>query len=191
MSTGKVLIAGATGKQGGWVVRNLLSMLSGPSLAILNRLPQSPWLSKGLNLPRALSQRMQSSLLPWKAAFPLFSSQMYVTESLTSGGPRTGGGDAEAEIQQGKTFIDAAEKAELKHLVFLRSKAQSAILASRSWDRKFQVEEYLRASGLPSYTILRPASFMKTSRRGRASPLFSPLACSMLLWQERNSSLSP
>ena len=27
------------------------------------------------------------------------------------------------------------------------------------WDSKFQVEEYLRASGLPSYTILRPASF--------------------------------
>jgi hypothetical protein len=36
------------------------------------------------------------------------------------------------------------------------------------WESKFQVEEYLRASGLPSYTILRPVSFYENfpSRSG-------------------------
>jgi uncharacterized protein YbjT (DUF2867 family) len=41
MGKGKVLIAGATGKQGGWVVRNLLSG-NKVSIRALTRNPESP-----------------------------------------------------------------------------------------------------------------------------------------------------
>jgi uncharacterized protein YbjT (DUF2867 family) len=151
MVMGKALVTGATGKQGGGVVENLLS---GNKVAIraLTRNPDSPaaksLAAKGVELVKG-SLTDESSLV---TAMDGCWAAFLVTDSYGKGG-------AETEIRQGKTFIDAAKKANLKHLVYTSVEGAERNSGIPHFDSKFQVEEYLRASGLPSYTILRPVAF--------------------------------
>jgi uncharacterized protein YbjT (DUF2867 family) len=69
-----------------------------------------------------------------------------------------GKGGAETEIRQGKTFIDAAKKAGVKFIVFSSVEGAERKSGVPHFESKFQIEEYLRGSGI-SHTIIRPVAF--------------------------------
>jgi len=65
----------------------------------------------------------------------------------------------EAEVRQGKAFVDAARRAGLEHFVYTSVAKAPLETGVPQFDSKLEIEAYVRASGLP-YTIIRPASFM-------------------------------
>lgn len=70
----------------------------------------------------------------------------------------------EAEIKQGKTVADAAKAAGVSHLIFSSlihvTKATKGALPNVShFDGKAEVEEYIRASGVPASFVM-PGYFM-------------------------------
>ncbi len=64
----------------------------------------------------------------------------------------------ETEIREGKMLADAAKAADIKHFIYSSVGAADRKTGIPHFDSKFQIEEYIRASGLP-YTILRPVFF--------------------------------
>jgi uncharacterized protein YbjT (DUF2867 family) len=63
-----------------------------------------------------------------------------------------------AEIRQGKAVADAASSAGIHHFVYSSVGSAERNTGIPHFDSKFQVEEYIRAIGLP-YTIMRPVFF--------------------------------
>ena len=66
----------------------------------------------------------------------------------------------EAEVRQGKSAIDAAKRAGVKHVVYASAGAADKNSGVPHLDSKFETEKYLAASGL-HYSILRPVYFME------------------------------
>jgi uncharacterized protein YbjT (DUF2867 family) len=66
------------------------------------------------------------------------------------------------EVWQGQVMIDACKQVGVKHVIFM-----SVICADiapenvSSFKSKYDIEEYLKSSGLACYSILRPASFFE------------------------------
>lgn len=67
--------------------------------------------------------------------------------------------NAEAEVTQGKTFIDAAKSAGVSHIVFSSVGSAERNTGVPHFESKREVEKYLIDSGI-SYTIIRPVAFM-------------------------------
>jgi uncharacterized protein YbjT (DUF2867 family) len=65
----------------------------------------------------------------------------------------------EAEIREGKALVDVAKAMGIGHFVYSSVGSAERKTGVPHFDSKFQIEEYLRASGLP-YTILRPVFFL-------------------------------
>jgi uncharacterized protein YbjT (DUF2867 family) len=65
----------------------------------------------------------------------------------------------EAEIREGKALVDVAKAMGIGHFVYSSVGSAERQTGVPHFDSKFQIEEYLRASGLP-YTILRPVFFL-------------------------------
>ncbi|KAF3163081.1 hypothetical protein TWF106_007710 [Orbilia oligospora] len=67
--------------------------------------------------------------------------------------------NAEAEITQGKAFIDAAKETGLKHIIFSSVGSAERNTGIPHFDSKRVVEKYIIESGIP-YTFIRPVAFM-------------------------------
>ncbi len=65
----------------------------------------------------------------------------------------------EAEIREGKALVDVAKALGIGHFVYSSVGSAERKTGVPHFDSKFQIEEYVRASGLP-YTILRPVFFL-------------------------------
>ena len=144
-----VLVTGATGRQGGAVVRHLLA--KGWRLRALTREP-------GSHPARALSSRgvevvrgdLEDPSSLEKAARNVYG--VYSVQDFWAVGARR-------EIIQGKNLADAAGNAGVHHFVYSSVggvERQSRIV---HWETKWEIEKYIRRRGLPA-TILRPAAFM-------------------------------
>ncbi len=73
----------------------------------------------------------------------------------------------EAEIREGKDLADAAKTAGIQHFVYSSVGSAERKTGIPHFDSKFQVEEYIKAIGIP-YTILHPFfSFIITTRCAR------------------------
>jgi uncharacterized protein YbjT (DUF2867 family) len=153
MSKTTVLIVGATGKQGGGVINNLVSSPALPSLHIraLTRSPESAGAkalaSKGIEVVQGSFDNPASLV----KALSGVSIAFLVTE------PQSGG--AAGEVKQGKTFVDAAKQAgSVRHIIFTGVEGVERKTGVPHFDSKFEIEEYIKAEGF-EYTFIRPVAF--------------------------------
>ncbi len=143
-----VLVTGATGHQGGVVARHLLRRSNFTVRALVRDLNKpaaqalqqagAELLAGDLNNKDSLVQALQGV------------SGVFSVQSFQDG--------LEAEIRQGRLLVDAAKAVGTPYFVYSSVGGAERNTGVPHFDSKFQVEEYVRASGLP-YTILRPVFF--------------------------------
>jgi len=138
-----ILVTGATGQQGGAVARRLLA--DGWRVRALTRDP-----ARAATLAKAGAEVVRGDLNDEASV----AAAVAGTDGVFSvhPGPLAPGQD---EVRAGRLIIDAAKAAGVRHLVY-----SSAMGADLFQAGKWEIEQYLAASGLP-YTILRPSSFME------------------------------
>ena len=145
-----IVVAGATGHQGGAVVRNLLRA-GGWKIRGLTRDPEQPAareLSKqGVEMVRADMNDSHSLHAALQGAYGLFSVQNFWEVGY------------DAEVRQGKNMADAAEAARVKHLVYNSVGSADRSTGLAHFDSKFEIEKHIRMLGL-RHTIFRPVFFM-------------------------------
>lgn len=143
-----ILVTGATGHQGGAVARHLLQRGNFTVRALVrdqNKPAAQALQQAGAELIRGDFNNRASLDQAMQGASGVFSVQT----------PEDG---ITAEIGEGKTIADAAKTAGIEHFVYSSVGSAERNTGIPHFDSKFQIEEYIRATGLP-YTILRPVFF--------------------------------
>jgi uncharacterized protein YbjT (DUF2867 family) len=145
-----ILVSGATGRQGGallkyllkgqWRVRALTRNPGGRAAAELAK--------PGVEFAQGDMDDLESLKRAMKGVYGVYSVQDFWTIG------------ARREVQQGKNMAEAARSAGVQH--FLYSSVGGAERNSRisHWETKWEVENHIRKLGLPA-TMLRPAAFME------------------------------
>src|SRR5690349_679073 len=145
-----VLVTGATGRQGGGVVRHLLS--KGWKLRALSRKPDSAaarsLASQGLEVVQGDLEDSASLDRAARGVYGIYSVQDFWAVG------------AKREVQQGKNLADAAKKAGVEHFVYSSVGGAERNSGIDHWESKWEVENYIRKLGLPA-TMIRPAAFME------------------------------
>jgi uncharacterized protein YbjT (DUF2867 family) len=145
-----VLVTGATGRQGGAVVRHML--LKGWKLRALTRDPDSRAAQdlkrKGVDVVQGDLEDPASLSRACQGVYGIYSVQDFWAVG------------AKREVQQGKNLADAAKKANVKHFVYSSVGGAERNTGIPHWESKWEVEKYIRSSGLPA-TMIRPVAFME------------------------------
>ncbi len=145
-----ILVAGATGNQGGAVARSLLDR--GFRVRGLTRNPHKPdaqaLTEQGAEVVQGDMEDRSAMDRVLEGAYGVFSVQNFWEAGY------------DREVQQGKTVADAAKAASVEHLVYSSAGSAHRQTGIPSFDSKWEVEEHVRQTGLP-YTILRPVWFMQ------------------------------
>lgn len=145
-----VFVTGATGKQGGSVVRHMLGR--GWNLRALTRDP-------GSRAARVLVDQnvevVQGDLeVPGSFEDALRGVYgVYSVQDFWSVGARR-------EVIQGKNLADAARKAGVEHFVYSSVGGAERNTGIGHWESKWEIEKHIRKLGLRS-TVLRPVAFME------------------------------
>jgi uncharacterized protein YbjT (DUF2867 family) len=151
-STGHaVLVTGATGRQGGAVVRHML-LKGWKKLRAVTRDPNS-------HAARALTQKgvevvqgdLEDPTSIARAAAGVYG--IYSVQDFWAVG-------AKREVQQGKNVADAAKKAGVKHFVYSSVGGAERNTGIPHWESKWEVEKHIRSLRLPA-TVFRPVTFME------------------------------
>jgi uncharacterized protein YbjT (DUF2867 family) len=145
-----VVVTGATGRQGGAVVRHLLS--DGWRVRAVTRSP-------GSDRARALVRRGAEVVAGDMAdldAMRRACAGAYGVYSVQN--PMTAG--EEGEAVQGRNVATAAADAGVTHLVHGAAGPGTPGTGVAAWDVKLEVAAYARSRGLP-VTVLRPMAFME------------------------------
>jgi len=144
-----ILVAGATGTQGGAVARELNAR--GYHVRGLTRDPESATSRElaalGIEMVRGDFDDPESLDRAFGGAYGAFSVQQYR------------GVGVDGEIRQGKAFADAAKRAGVEHFVYTSVAKATLETGVPQFESKLLLENYIRDIGLP-FTIIRPASFM-------------------------------
>lgn len=142
-----ILVTGATGRQGGAVARCLLE--KGEKIRIMTRFPEK-------------AREWTGSAEVVRGDFDDYQSLQKAVQGARGvflvGNPYEAGPDGEAE--QGKTMVYACREEGVPHIVYSSAYGANRDSAVPQFDSKFEVEEYLKESGI-AHTILRPVSFME------------------------------
>ena len=145
-----VLVTGATGKQGGHLVSELLTR--GHSVRAMTRNPDSP-------AAAALAKRGVTIV---KGDFEdekgLERAVSGVDSVFAMSTPYLGG--AQAETREGINIVRAASRVGVKHLVYSSVAGADRASGIPHFDSKFEVEKEIRRSGVP-FTIVAPVFFME------------------------------
>jgi uncharacterized protein YbjT (DUF2867 family) len=145
-----VLVTGATGRQGGAVIRKLIP--GGWKLRALTRNPASPAARdlerQGIEIVRGDLDDPASLERAVRGAHGVYSVQDFWTIG------------ARREVQQGKSLADAAKKAGVKHFVYSSAGGAERNSGIDHFETKWEIEKHIRQIGLPA-TILRPVAFME------------------------------
>lgn len=145
-----VLVTGATGRQGGAVVRHMLPKRW--RLRALTRDPQShaaqSLAGDGVEIVQGDMEDTTSLARAAAGAYGIYSVQDFWAVG------------ARREVQQGKNVADAAKKASVKHFVYSSAGGAERNTGIPHFDSKWEVEKYIRSLGLPA-TVIRPAGFME------------------------------
>ncbi len=145
-----VLVTGATGRQGGAVIRHMLPKgwklraltFRADSAAVERLTDQGIEVVKGdLEDPASLERAA-------RGVYGVYSVQDYWAVG------------AKREVQQGKNMADAAKKAGVEHFVYSSVGGAERNSGIDHWESKWEVENYIRKLGLPA-TMIRPAAFME------------------------------
>jgi len=145
-----VLVTGATGRQGGAVVRHMLP--KGWKLRALTRRPEA---HEAQSLARQGVQVVQGDLedpasiaRAAEGAYGIYSVQDFWSVG------------AKREVQQGKNLADGAKKAGVQHFVYSSVGGAERNTGIPHWESKWEIEKHIRQLKLPA-TIFRPAAFME------------------------------
>jgi uncharacterized protein YbjT (DUF2867 family) len=144
-----ILVTGATGRQGGAVLRHLRER--GFSIRAVTRDPEKPaarqLVGHNVEVEHADLDDPASIARALEGVYGVYSLQDW-----TRG--------VETEVRQGKNLIDAANRARISHVVYSSVGAADKHTGIPHFDSKAAIEEHLRASGVP-YTIIRPVFFIE------------------------------
>ena len=155
-----ILVTGATGQQGGSVARELLA--HGSSVRAMTRKPEGEKARALTKLGAAVvagdlddSPSLQRAL---QGVWGVFAVQ------------NTWEAGVVGEEAQGKRLAQLAKLAGVQHFVYSSVGSAHRRTGIPHFDNKWRVEETVRRSEFPSYTILRPVFFMENF----LSPWFKP-----------------
>src|SRR5262244_3788215 len=146
-----VLVTGATGRQGGSVIRHMHP--KGWKLRALTRDPDSPAAQKlvrmGIEVVKGDLENPRTLEPATRGVYGIYSVQDFWSVG------------AKREVEQGKNLAEAAKKASVEHFVYSSVGGAERNSGIDHWESKWEVERHIRKLGLPA-TILRPVSFMET-----------------------------
>jgi uncharacterized protein YbjT (DUF2867 family) len=145
-----VLVIGATGRQGGAVIRHMLP--KGWKLRALTRKTNDTMAqsltSRGIEVVRGDLEDPASLERAARDVYGVYSVQDFWAVG------------AKREVQQGKNMADAAKKAGVEHFVYSSCGGVERKSGIDHWESKWEVENYIRQLGLPA-TMIRPVAFME------------------------------
>src|ERR1700704_1611157 len=146
----KVLVEGATGKQGGHLVRELLER--GHSVRALTRKPESP--------AAAALAELGVTIVPgnFDDEGSLERAARGVDTVFAMSTPFEGG--SKTETLEGINILRAAARVRVKHFVYSSVAGADRATGIPHFDSKFEVEKEIRRSGVP-FTIIAPVFFME------------------------------
>lgn len=153
----KILIAGATGKQGGAVLKHLLSSPNATEFSYL-AVTRNPTSVGALSLASSPSVSLvQGDFQNAGKIFSQLEEPIWGTMLVTMPGKN--------EETQGKAMVDEAIKAKVRHFVFasLDRNDNSKPTEVPHFASKHNIEQYLMARAKETgmtWTILRPVAFM-------------------------------
>src|SRR6516164_6497654 len=145
-----ILVAGATGRQGGSVVRYLLERQLPVRALVLD--PQSGRAKALAGQGIEIAQGDMDDLASLKTAMAGVHGVYSVQNYFTAGAAR--------EVQQGKNMADAALDAGVEHLVFSSVGGAERNSGIHHFETKWEIENHIRKLGLPA-TMIRPVGFME------------------------------
>jgi uncharacterized protein YbjT (DUF2867 family) len=156
----RVLVTGATGKQGGEVARELLAR--GYRVHAMTRKPEA---EKAQELARLGAEIVQGDL----------DDQASIARALrgawgTFAVQNTWEAGVEKEEAQGKSFAKAARDAGVQHFVYTSVASAHRKTGIPHFENKWRIEETVRALRFPSSVVIRPVFFMENF----LSPGFKP-----------------
>jgi uncharacterized protein YbjT (DUF2867 family) len=153
-----ILVTGATGKQGGAVLRHLLG--SAFKLRALTRKPEAEaaqaLAAEGIEVVQGDLDDLGSLKAALKDVWGVFAVQ------------NTWEAGVEGEEEQGKRIAGLAREAGVQHFVYTSVGSAERKTGVPHFDNKWRVENEVRALGFPSHVILRPVFFMENL----PSPMF-------------------
>ena len=145
-----VLVTGATGRQGGSVIRHMHP--KGWKLRALTRDPDSPAAQKlvrmGIEVVKGDLENPGTLEPATRGVYGIYSVQDFWAVG------------AKREVQQGKNLADAAKEAGVEHFVYSSVGGAERNSGIDHWESKWEIEKHIRKLGLPA-TMLRPAAFME------------------------------
>ncbi len=149
-----IVVLGATGQQGGAVMRNL-QVAQQWRLAALVRNAGTPaarsLLAQGVQLRIGDMDDPASLSRAFVGAHGVFSVQ-----------PTAGGADL--EVRQGCAVIDAAKTAQVRHFVYASVGGADRASGVPHFESKWEIETRLKESGL-DWSVVRPVFFMENFSR--------------------------
>ena len=145
-----VLVTGATGRQGGAVIRRMLG--NEWKLRALTRRPNAPAAQEltrqGIEVVPGDLEDPASLERASRRVYGVYSVQDFWSVG------------AKREVDQGKNLAEAAKKAGVEHFVYSSVGGAERNSGIDHWESKWEIEKHIRKFGLPA-TILRPAAFME------------------------------
>jgi len=145
-----ILVTGATGRQGGAVIRHLLP--KGWKLRALTRNPTAAaarsLMGQGVEVVQADLEDPLSLEPAVRGVYGVYSVQDFWAVG------------AKREVRQGKNLADAARKASVEHFVYASVGGAERNSRIDHWESKWEIEKHIRKLGLPA-TMIRPAAFME------------------------------
>lgn len=145
-----ILVTGATGQQGGAVLRKLRER--GFPVRALIRDPTQPkareLVGHGTEVARGDLNDPVSLTRALDGVYGVFSVQAHTEEGV------------EGEVRQGINLADAAKRSRISHFVYSSVGSADRGTGIPHFDSKWKIERYIQATGMP-YTILRPVFFME------------------------------
>src|SRR5499426_3998351 len=145
-----VLVTGATGRQGGSVIRHMHP--KGWKLRALTRDPDSPAAQKlvcmGIEVVKGDLENPVALEPATRGVYGIYSVQDFWAVGATR------------EVQQGKNLADAAKEAGVEHFVYSSVGGAERNSGIDHWESKWEIEKHIRKLGLPA-TMLRRAAFME------------------------------
>src|SRR5882672_11262501 len=145
-----VLVTGATGKQGGHLVRELLAR--GHSIRAMTRKPESP--------AAAVLAKLGVTIVPgdFDDQASLERAARGVDTVFAMSTPYESG--EKTETREGINIVRAASTVGVSHLVYSSVAGADRATGIPHFDSKFEVEKEIRRSGVP-FTIVAPVFFME------------------------------
>jgi uncharacterized protein YbjT (DUF2867 family) len=145
-----ILVTGATGQQGGAVLRHLRER--GFSVRALVRAPDQPKAHElsghGVEVVRGDMDDELSLTRAMDGLYGVFSLQT----------PYQSG--TEGEIRQGVNVAEAANRSRISHFVYSSVGSAGQRTGIPHFDSKYRIEQHIRAKGM-HFTIVRPVFFME------------------------------